>query len=129
MIEILLYLTTSRPGIAYAVDVCAYCQSDPHVSHLIVVKRILKYVHVTCAFGIIYLYDTNSTLVGYCDTSWVRCSDDRKSTLGGCFFLGINLISWFSNKQNNVSLSTAKNWIYCCRKLLYSINMDETNAS
>src|SRR3954466_436281 len=32
----------------------------------------------------------------------------EKSTSGGCFFLGNNLISWFSKKQNCVSLSTAE---------------------
>ena len=31
-----------------------------------------------------------------------------KSTSGGCFFLGNNLVSWFSKKQNCVSLSTAE---------------------
>ncbi|KAL0539894.1 hypothetical protein IC582_024115 [Cucumis melo] len=34
--------------------------------------------------------------------------DDRKSTFGGCFFVGNNIISWFSKKQNCVSLSTAE---------------------
>ena len=34
--------------------------------------------------------------------------DDRKSTSGGCFYLGNNLVSWMSKKKNFVSLSTAK---------------------
>ena len=34
--------------------------------------------------------------------------DDRKSTSGGCFYLGNNLVSWMSKKQNLVSLSTAE---------------------
>ncbi|KAL0539889.1 hypothetical protein IC582_024110 [Cucumis melo] len=37
-----------------------------------------------------------------------RSADDRKSTSGGCFFLGNNLVSWFSKKQNCVSMSTAE---------------------
>ncbi|KAL0539887.1 hypothetical protein IC582_024108 [Cucumis melo] len=55
-----------------------------------------------------YSYDTTPTLVGYCDADWVGSVDDRKSTFGGCFFLGNNLISWLSKKQNCVSLSTAE---------------------
>ena len=34
--------------------------------------------------------------------------DDRKSTLGGYFYLGNNLVSWMSKKQNSMSLSTAE---------------------
>ncbi|KAA0064116.1 putative mitochondrial protein [Cucumis melo var. makuwa] len=104
----LLYLTASRPNIAYTVGKCARYQADPRTSHLEAVKRILKYVHETSDFGIMYSYDTTSTLVGYCDADWVGSSDDRKSTFGGCFFLENNLISWFSKKQNCVSLSTAE---------------------
>ncbi|KAL4011127.1 hypothetical protein IC575_028174 [Cucumis melo] len=37
-----------------------------------------------------------------------RSADDRKSTSGGCFFLRNNLVSWFSKKQNCVSLSTVE---------------------
>ena len=47
-------------------------------------------------------------LVGYCDADWAGSADDRKSTSGGCFYLGNNLVSWFSKKQNCVSLSTAE---------------------
>ena len=46
--------------------------------------------------------------MGYCDADWAGSTVDRKSTSGGCFYLGNNLISWFSKKQNCVSLSTAE---------------------
>ena len=42
---------------------------------------------------------------GYCDTDWVGNSKDHKSAFRGCFFLGNNLVSWFSRKQNCISLS------------------------
>ncbi|GAA0174990.1 hypothetical protein LIER_28257 [Lithospermum erythrorhizon] len=45
---------------------------------------------------------------GYCDADWAGNTKDRKSTSGGYFFLGNNLVSWFSKKQNSVSLSTAE---------------------
>ncbi|KAK2428718.1 putative mitochondrial protein [Trifolium repens] len=108
MIGSLLYLTASRPDITYAVEVCARYQADPKVSHLTQVKRILKYVNGTSDYGIMYSHCENSTLYGYCDADWARSADDRKSTSGGCFFLGTNLISWFSKKQNCVALSTAE---------------------
>ncbi|KAL0557106.1 hypothetical protein IC582_005624 [Cucumis melo] len=108
MIGSLLYLIASRPDIAYVVGICVRYQSDPRTSHLNAVKRIIKYVHGTTDFGILYSYDTSSELVGYCDAGWEGSVDDRKSTSGGCFFLGNNLVSWFSKKQNCVSLSSAE---------------------
>ncbi|KAL4022456.1 hypothetical protein IC575_016189 [Cucumis melo] len=72
---------------------------------LTVVKWILKYVHETSDFGMLYSFDMTSTLVGYCDADCAGCPDDRKSTSRECFFLGNNLISWFSKKHNCVSLS------------------------
>ncbi|CAM8917664.1 unnamed protein product [Rhodiola kirilowii] len=108
MIGSLLYLTASRPDIAYVVGVCARYQADPKESHLLQVKRIIKYVCGTVDFGIWCTKDNNPHLVGYCDADWVGNVEDRKSTSGGCFFLGNNLVSWFSKKQNSISLSTAE---------------------
>ncbi|CAJ2662564.1 unnamed protein product [Trifolium pratense] len=98
MIGRLLYLTASRPDITFVVVVCARYQAKPKMSHLVQVKRIMKYVNGTSDYGILYSQTKKSTLVGYCDADWAGSADDRKSTSGGCFFLGDNLISWFSKK-------------------------------
>ena len=123
----LLYLTASRPDIAYAVGICVRYQADPRTSHLETVKWIYKYVHGTSNFGILYSYETTSILVRYCDADWASSSDDRKSTFGGCFFLGNNLISWFRKKQNCVSLSTVEvEYIAvrsACTQLIWMKNM------
>ncbi|CAM8932015.1 unnamed protein product [Rhodiola kirilowii] len=127
MIGSLLYLIANIPDIAYAVGVCARYQADPKESHLLQVKRIIKYMCGTVDFGIWYTKDTNPHLVGFCDADWVRNAEDRKSTSGGCFFLGNNLVSWFSKKQNSISLSTAEaEYIAtgsCCTQLLWMKQM------
>ena len=50
-------------------------------------------------------------------------ADDRKNTTGGCFYVGANLVTWMSKKQNFVSLSTieAKYIVAgsCCSQLLW----------
>ncbi|CAM8948224.1 unnamed protein product [Rhodiola kirilowii] len=99
----LLYLIASRPDIAYVEGVCARYQANPKESHLLQVKRIIKYICGTAEYGIWYTKDTNPLLVGYCDAA--GNAEDRKSTSGGCFFLGNNLVSWYSKKQNSISLS------------------------
>ena len=129
MIGSLLYLTASRPDITFVVGVCARCQAEPKVSHINQVKRILKYVSGTCDYGLLYSHDSSSILVGYCDADWAGSADDRKSTSGGCFFLGNNLISWFSKKQNCVSLSTAEaEYIAAGSSWLFSTGVDEADV-
>ncbi|CAM8877571.1 unnamed protein product [Rhodiola kirilowii] len=108
MIGSLLYHTVSRPDISHAVGVCARYQANPKESHLMNVKRIIIYVCGKVDYGLWYTKDTNSYLVGYCDADRAGNAEDRKSTSGGCFFLGNNLVSWFSKKQNSISLSTAE---------------------
>ena len=89
----LLYLTASRPDIAFSVGVCARYQAAPKESHLTAVKQIIRYVYGTLDYGLWYLEDFNACLVGYSDADWARSVDDRKSTSGGCFYLGNNLVS------------------------------------
>ena len=71
-------------------------------------KRIIKYVKTIADFGVWYSKDTNDVLARYSDDDWAGNADDRKSTSGGCFYVGNNLVSWMSKKQNSISLSTAK---------------------
>ncbi|CAM8975395.1 unnamed protein product [Rhodiola kirilowii] len=127
MIGSLLYLTASIPDIAYAVGVCARYQANLKDSHLMQVKQIIKYVCGTANFGIWYTKDTNPYLVGYGNANWAGNAEDRKSTSGGCFFLGNNLVSWFSKKQNSISLLTAEvEYIAagsCCTQLLWMKQM------
>ena len=85
MIDSLLYLTTSRTNISYNVGVCARYQENPKESHMIALKRIIKYFKTTTDFGVWYSKDTNDVLVGYSDADWVGNVDDRKSTLGFVF--------------------------------------------
>jgi hypothetical protein len=67
MIESLLYLTTSRPDIAFSVGFCARFQANPKESHLTTVKRIIRYVNDIFIHGIWYSKETNLVVAGYCD--------------------------------------------------------------
>lgn len=70
MIGSLLYLTASRPDIALSVGICARYQSNPKETHLIVVKRIIRYVASSVNPGLWYPYDTSVQLAGYSDADW-----------------------------------------------------------
>ena len=75
---------------------------------MIALKRIIKYVKTTANFGVWYSKDTNDVLARYSDADWVGNADNRKNTSGGCFYVGNNLVSWMSKKQNSISLSTVE---------------------
>ena len=54
MIESLLYLTASRPDILFSVWICARFQSEPKKSHLLAVKRIIRYLKGTINLDLWY---------------------------------------------------------------------------
>ena len=108
MIGSLLYLTTSRPDIMFNVCMCARFQANPKETHLIVVKRILRYIKHTLSIDLWYPKRAIFELVGYSDLDYAGCKVDRKSTSRGCHLLGRSLVSWSSKKQNSVALSTTK---------------------
>ena len=123
MIGSLLYLTASRPDIMFSVCMCARFQASPKESHLVAVKRILRYLIGTHDLGLFYPRDVFFDLVGYSDADFGGFKVDRKSTSGTCQFLGQSLVSWHSKKQNSVALSTAEAEYVaagsCCAQILW----------
>ncbi|GJW51943.1 retrovirus-related pol polyprotein from transposon TNT 1-94 [Tanacetum coccineum] len=65
----------------------------------------LQYVHVQ---GLWYSKDSPLELVAYTDSDYAGATLDRKSTTGGCQFLGNRLISWQCKKQTVVATSTTE---------------------
>ncbi|KAD6118823.1 hypothetical protein E3N88_10094 [Mikania micrantha] len=108
MIGSLMYLTASRPDIMFATCVCARFQAAPKESHLIAVKRIFRYLQGTQSLGIWYSTGHSCKLVAFSDSDYAGCKLSRKSTSGGCQFLGNCLVSWQSKKQTSVATSTAE---------------------
>ena len=127
MIGSLHYLTASRPDICFSVGVCARYQANPKESHLAAVKWIICFVSGTVNDGIWYTNDTNLSIARYSHANWAGNVDARKSITGGCFYLGNNLVSWHSKKQNSISLSTVEaEYIAArsyCTKLLWMKQM------
>nr|GEX99012.1 uncharacterized mitochondrial protein AtMg00810-like [Tanacetum cinerariifolium] len=100
MIGSLMYLTSSRLDIMFAVCACAPFQVTPK--------------------------DSPFNVVAYSDSDYTGASFDRKSTTGGCQFLGCRLISWQCNKQTVVATSSTKAEYVaaasCCAQVLWIQN-------
>ncbi|GKB07895.1 putative ribonuclease H-like domain-containing protein [Tanacetum coccineum] len=108
MIGSLMYFTASRPDIMFVVCTCARFQVTPKVSHLNVVKRIFRYLKHQPKLGLWYPRDSPFELEAFSDSDYGGASLDRKSTTGGCQFLGRRLISWQCKKQTIVANSTSE---------------------
>ncbi|GKC25875.1 putative ribonuclease H-like domain-containing protein, partial [Tanacetum coccineum] len=126
MIGSLMYLTASRPDIMFAVCACARFQATPKGSHLYAVKRIFRYLKHQPKLGLWYPKDSPFDLESYTDSDYAGASLDRKSTTGGCQFLGSRLISWQCKKQTIVATSTTKAEYAaaasCCGQVLWIQN-------
>nr|GEY20080.1 hypothetical protein [Tanacetum cinerariifolium] len=126
MIGSLMYLTSFRPDIMYAVCVCSRFQVTPKTSHLQDVKRIFRYLKGQPKLGLWYPRDSPFDLEAYSDSDYVGANLDRKSTIGGCQFLGRRLISWQCKKQTIVATSTTKAKYVaaasCCGQVLWIQN-------
>nr|GEX85390.1 hypothetical protein [Tanacetum cinerariifolium] len=108
MIGSLMCLTASRPDIMFAVCACARHQVTPKECHLYVVKRIFRYPKGHPKLGLWYPKESPFDLVAYSDSDYGGATQDRKSTTGGCQFLGRMFISWECKKQTIVATSTTK---------------------
>ncbi|GJU57826.1 hypothetical protein Tco_1235592 [Tanacetum coccineum] len=126
MIGSLMYLTSSRPDIMFSVCACSRFQVQPKVSHLNAVKRIFRYLKGRPKLGLWYPKDSPFILEAFLDSDYAGASLDRKSTTGGCQFLGSRLISWQCKKQTVVANSTTKaEYIaasHCCGQVLWIQN-------
>nr|GEV19273.1 retrovirus-related Pol polyprotein from transposon TNT 1-94 [Tanacetum cinerariifolium] len=69
-------------------------------------KKIFRYLKGKPHLGLWYPKDSSFDLVAYSDSDYASASLNRKSTTGGCQFLGCRLISWQSKKQTVVTTSS-----------------------
>nr|GEW51232.1 hypothetical protein [Tanacetum cinerariifolium] len=105
MIGLLMYLTSSRPNIMFVVCTCSCFQVTPKASYLHAVKRIFRYLKGKPHLRLWYPKDSPFNLVAYSNSDYAGACLDRKSTTGGCQFLGCRLISWQYKKQTVVATS------------------------
>jgi len=80
---------------------------EPHHSHWIAAKNLLRYLQGIIHYGLRYNVG-NLRLHGYLDTDWASNVVDCKNMSECCFSLGFASISWTSRKQKSVAVSTTE---------------------
>jgi hypothetical protein len=106
----LRYLVHTQPDISFAVGYVSRFMEKPRQEHLAAIKHLLRYILGTIYYGLVYPKFTKGSnrLIGYSDSDLGGDVDERKSTARVIFFLGEMVISWQSQKQKTVALSTCE---------------------
>jgi len=94
----LLYLTNTRPDIAFATQQLSQFMSHPTQAHFNAAMRILRYLKNSAGLGLFFPRTSSVQLLGFSDADWGRCIDSRRSISGYCFCLGDSLVSWRAKK-------------------------------
>ncbi|UYV72852.1 hypothetical protein LAZ67_10000994, partial [Cordylochernes scorpioides] len=127
----------SRPDITYAVSQVSKFLEYPGPAHCTTVKNIFRYLKGTPHMGI--LFTGQDQLVGFSDSDFARDVDSRKSTTGYAFMMNGGTVSWASQRQPIIALSTTESeYIAACsaakeliwiRRLLQGIGCDITKET
>nr|GEU36079.1 hypothetical protein [Tanacetum cinerariifolium] len=123
MVGSLIYLTSSRPDLVFAVSMCARYQASPTKKHLEALKQVFRYLRGTINWGLWYSKDTAMALTAYADANHAGCQDTRRSTSESAQFLCDKLVSWSSKKQKSTVISIIEvKYIAmsgCCAQILW----------
>ncbi|WJZ97935.1 hypothetical protein VitviT2T_016503 [Vitis vinifera] len=82
---------------------------NPGEQHMNAVMRILRYLKNAPGKGILFAKNVDhQSIKVYTDADWAGAVDDRRSTSGYFIFVGGNLVTWKSKKQNVVARSSVE---------------------
>lgn len=100
----------SRPDIMFAVSIVSRYLGEHSVLHWNGVKRIIRYLKNTIGYGIRYSASNDNLplLLGYSDADFANDIQTRRSVSGYLFKINGSIVTWCSQRQPTVSLSTTE---------------------
>lgn len=108
-IRCLRYLLHTRPDLSYSVGVASRFMEKPTKKHQQAVKQIMRYLKGTLDLGLVYTQGgKEEQIIGYSDSGHGGDLVGRRSTAGMAFYLNESLISWCSQKEKIVAISSVK---------------------
>ncbi|GKD13118.1 putative RNA-directed DNA polymerase [Tanacetum coccineum] len=90
----LIYLSHTRPDIAYAVRVVSRFMHQPQVAHMNAVLRIVRYLKGTAGHEVLFRSNGHLNIQMYTDADWAGDKGTRRSTSGYFTLVGGNLVTW-----------------------------------
>ncbi|GJS32164.1 hypothetical protein Tco_0530546 [Tanacetum coccineum] len=116
MIGSLMYLTSSRPDLVFAICMCARYQARPTEKHLHAVKLIFRYLRGTMNMVLWYSKDTSIVLIAYADADHASTKAEY-ITLSGC----CAQILWMRSQLTDYGFEFNKIPLYCDNKSVISL--------
>lgn len=98
----------TRPNIAYVVGVLSQFMHLPQINHMEASLRVVRYLKGTLGWGFLFQNNEHLGMEAYIDVNQAWSLIDQRSYLTYFTFVGGNLVTWKSEKQKVVSLSSTK---------------------
>ncbi|GJR38214.1 retrovirus-related pol polyprotein from transposon TNT 1-94 [Tanacetum coccineum] len=133
MVDTLMYLTSSRPDLVYAVCMCARYQARPTKKHLHLVERIFRYLRGSVNQGLWYSKDSSIALTTFADHDHAGCQEDVVHLeVCNCWETELLAVLWMRSQLTDYGLGFNKIPMYydnksaialCCNNVQHSRSM------
>jgi hypothetical protein len=104
----MIYLTITRPDLAYVVQHLSQFMDQPRQPHLDATHKVLRYLKASPGQGLFFPSSSDFRVKAFCDANWAGYVDTRRYITGYCVLIGDAIVSWKSKKQQTVSKSSAE---------------------
>nr|GEW78671.1 ribonuclease H-like domain, reverse transcriptase, RNA-dependent DNA polymerase [Tanacetum cinerariifolium] len=108
LIGCLRYLLHTRPDLSYSIGLLSRFMQEPRERHMKAIRQVLPYVKGIKDYGITYKRNGGIKIHGCSDNSYRVNTQEGKGTTGIIFYYGESLISWSTQKQATVALSSCE---------------------
>nr|GEU31468.1 zinc finger, CCHC-type [Tanacetum cinerariifolium] len=108
LIGCLKYLLHTRPDLSYSIGLLSRFMQEPREQHMKSIRQVLRYVKGTKDHGITYKHNGGNKIHGYSDSSYGVNTQKGKGTTDIIFYYGESPISWSTQKQATVALSSCE---------------------
>ncbi|XP_047961394.1 secreted RxLR effector protein 161-like [Salvia hispanica] len=107
--SVMYLMVSTRPDIAYVVSCLSRYMANPGSVHWEALKWLLRYLKHTAKYGLCYSKCNDGVLLtGFVDSNYANDKDKRKSTTSYVFTVCRSCVSWKSQLQYIVALSTTE---------------------